>query len=399
MDRFTQVLAGLLGQSARLLPGSLRDWTEAVLAEAREVPAGIGRVAWLCGGLWLVAREVTTRGIIRALAFAAGAAGLAWISWPGSASNSATPLNRTYLVGIVVLLAALPLVIRHHFGPARRGWAPRIVRATGYALVLILIAAKAMKDRDGSKLGQYFVVVPGLWAMEIVLLLVIAAYAAGLLILTAQRIRLTRWSLPVAIGFGAITAGVLYLLAPFGVGVDPAGSALKWFGVAGLALPAMAALLVARLSAGDTRPGRRYATSQGTLAATCAMATAALLLAVLTSVSIALLPSHVPLQLPRPSNGLCETCDPVNVTIPPPVRHEYWAEISVGQAGQTPLAFLLLAPLLGAGLGVVTGAIASRSPRTSDRGACDPVLSAPSAPPGPLPPIPPLPPAAESPPA
>ena len=175
----------------------------------------------------------------------------------------------------MVLLAALPLVIRHHFGPARRGWAPRIVRATGYALVLILIAAKAMKDRDGSKLGQYFVVVPGLWAMEIVLLLVIAAYAAGLLILTAQRIRLTRWSLPVAIGFGAITAGVLYLLAPFGVGVDPAGSALKWFGVAGLALPAVAAFLVARLSAGDTRPGRRYATSQGTLAATCAMATAA----------------------------------------------------------------------------------------------------------------------------
>jgi hypothetical protein len=44
MDRFTQVLAGLLGQSARLLPASLREWTEAVLPETREV-SGRGRPA------------------------------------------------------------------------------------------------------------------------------------------------------------------------------------------------------------------------------------------------------------------------------------------------------------------------------------------------------------------
>ncbi|MGH3395880.1 MAG: hypothetical protein ACRDPO_14450 [Streptosporangiaceae bacterium] len=371
MDRFTQVLAGLLGQSARLLPASLREWTEAVLAEAREVPAGAGRLAWPAGGLWLVAREVTMRGIVRALAFTAGAAALAWISWPGSPSNSATALNRTYLIGTVVLLAALPLVIRRYLGPARPGWAPRVMRAGGYALVLILIAAKAVKDRDGSKLGQYFVVVSGLWAMEILLLLVIAAYAAGPLVLTSRRLRLTRWSLPAAVGLGAITAGALYPLAPFGVGVDPASPSLKWFGVAALVLPAVTAFLVTRLSARDPRPGRLPAAQQGTLAATCAMAAAALLLAVLTSVSIALLPSHVPLQLPRPGGGLCETCDPVNVTIPLALRHEYWAEISVGQAGQTPLAFLLLAPLLGAGLGGVTGAVASRRPRTSGPEAGD----------------------------
>jgi hypothetical protein len=33
------------------------------------------------------------------------------------------------------------------------------------------------------------VIVPGLWVLEIVLLLVIAGYVAGLLILTSQRIR------------------------------------------------------------------------------------------------------------------------------------------------------------------------------------------------------------------
>ena len=43
-------------------------------------------------------------------------------------------------------------------------------------------------------------IVPGLWVLEIVLLLlVIAGYVAGLLILTSQRIRLTRSGLPVGI--------------------------------------------------------------------------------------------------------------------------------------------------------------------------------------------------------
>ena len=42
-------------------------------------------------------------------------------------------------------------------------------------------------------------IVPGLWVLEIVLLLVIAGHVAGLLILTSQRIRLTRSGLPVGI--------------------------------------------------------------------------------------------------------------------------------------------------------------------------------------------------------
>jgi hypothetical protein len=46
MDRFTRVLAGLLGRSAGLLPAARRDWAKAVLAEAGEVPAGSGRSGW-----------------------------------------------------------------------------------------------------------------------------------------------------------------------------------------------------------------------------------------------------------------------------------------------------------------------------------------------------------------
>jgi len=374
MDRFTRVLAGLLGRSAGLLPAARRDWAEAVLAEAGEVRAGAGRVAWLGGGLWLVAREVVMGRVIRVLAFAVAAAGMVWIGWPGASSNSAIPLNRVYAVGTVVLLAVLPWVVRRYFGPVRSGWAPRAPRVGGYAMVLALIAAKTVKDRDGSKLGAYFAVVPGIWAMEILLLLVIAAYVAGLLILTSQqRVRLARWILPTAIGFGAATAGVLYPLAPLGVNVDPSGPSLKWWGLAALMLPLATGFLAARLSARDTRPAALGPTGQGCLAASCAMATAALLLAVLTSVTIALFPHHVPLQTPPPpSGGGCETCDPNQVVIPPGLRHEYWVELSVGQAGETPLAALLIAPFFGAWLGVLGGGLARKSPGTRRRGVSGP---------------------------
>jgi hypothetical protein len=378
MDRVTRVLAGLLGRSAGLLPAARREWAQAVLAEAGEVPAGAGRVAWLGGGLWMVAREAVMGRVIRGLAFAAGAVGLVWIGWPGASSNSATPLNRMYVTGTVVLLAVLPWVVRRYFGPVRDGWAPRAARVGGYVMVLVLIAAKAVKDRYGSKLGAYFVVVPGIWVLEIVLLLVIVGYLAGLFILTSQRIRLTRWGLPAGIGLSAVTAGVLYPLASFGVKVDPNSPSLKWWGVAALALPLATGLLAGRLAARDTRPGALNPIQQGCLAASCAMATAALLVAVLTSVTIALFPHQVPLEgTPAAGGGPdagyiagggCETCVPVRTVIPPGLRHEYWVEISVGQAGDTSLAFLLFAPFLGAGLGALGGGLASRSPGTRGRG-------------------------------
>jgi hypothetical protein len=363
-----------------------------------EVPAGSARVAWLCGGLWLVAREVATvRRVIRVLAFATRAVGLVWIGWPGASSNSATPLNRVYVTGTVVALAVLPWAVRRHFGPVRGGWAPRAARVGGYAMVLALIAAKAVKDRYGSKLGAYFVIVPEFWVLEILLLLVIVGYVAGLFILTSERIRLTRWGLPVGIGFGAVTAGMLYVLAPFGVGVDPDGPSLKWWGVAALALPVATGLLVGRLAARDTRPAvltPEQGALQGCLAASCATATAALLVAVLTSVTIALFPHRVPLEgTPAAGGGPgagyiagggCETCDPVNTVIPPGLRHEYWVEISVGQAGMAPLAFLLFAPFVGAGLGAFAGGFASRSRGTRGRAGGGPHAPSPPAPSQPL---------------
>ena len=104
-----------------LLSERRRDWVEALLAETDDLPSPSARLAWLGGGLWLVVREVVMNRIVQALAFAAGAVGLVWIAWPGASTNSATPVNRMYVVGTLVLLAGLPLLVRRYAGPVRAG--------------------------------------------------------------------------------------------------------------------------------------------------------------------------------------------------------------------------------------------------------------------------------------
>ena len=217
MDQLTRMLAGLVRGLAGLLGEHRRDWVHALLAETDDLPAPSARLAWLGGGLLLVAREVLMNRIIQALAFVAGAVGLVWIAWPGAPANSATPVNRMYVVGTLVLLAGLPLLVRRYFGPARPGLASLVTRAGGYAVVLALIAATAVQQRIGSQLGTYFpAILPG-WAMDAGFLLIIAGDVAGLLILTSRRVQFTHRVLPTALGIGALTAGVLYPLAPFGI--------------------------------------------------------------------------------------------------------------------------------------------------------------------------------------
>jgi hypothetical protein len=311
--------------------------------------------------------------IIQALAFVAGAVGLVWIGWPGASTNSATPVNRMYVVGTLVLLAGLPPLVRRYFGPARPGWAPLVTRVGGYAVVLALIAVTAVQQRISSQLGGYFPVILPVWAMDVGFLLIIAGYVAGLLILTCRRVQFTRRVLPLALGIGALTAGVLYSLAPFGISAMAEAAShsmhggpvvvadyllLACFTLAALTVPVAVHAVATRLADRDTRPGLLTSTRQALLATAGAMSTAAILVALFTSITIALLPHQVPQQL---GDGICPTCDPSTIVIPANLRQEYYFEESVGGAGDGTSA-LWFVPLVGVALGALRGHCRYHSP-------------------------------------
>lgn len=367
MDRLTRILTILVRGLAGLLGAERRDWVDALLAEVGQYPSRSARLAWVSGGLWLVTKELVLNRIIRILAFTAGAVALVRAGWPGAATNSAIPVNRMYVVGTLVLLAGLPLLVRRRFGMAQPGWAPRTARVGGYAVVITLIGAIAVKDRLASELGQFFPVIVPVWVMDVGFLLVLAAYIAGLLILTSQQVRFSRRVLPLSVGIGICTAAGLYALAPFGIDdlleaiahTFHGGPAVgRWpvllcFGFAALAVPVAVHAMATRLADRDNRPGVLSPAQQALLATSAAMATAALLVAMLTSVTIALMPSHVPQQFS--TGGMCPTCDPSTIVIPTNLRHEYYEEESIDGAGGDTLTALLIVPLLGAGLGAMRG--------------------------------------------
>ncbi len=372
MDRLTPMLAGLIRGLAGLLGEHRRDWVHALLAETDDQPTPSGRLAWLAGGLWLVTREVLMNRIIQALAFTAGAVALVWIAWPGASTNSATPVNRMYVVGTLVLLAGLPPLVRRYVGPIRPGWAPLVTRVGGYAVILGLIAATAVQQRIGSQLGKYSPVILPIWAMDVGFLLIIAGYVAGLLILTSRRVQFTRRLLPIALGIGALTAAVLYPLAPFGLnGTAEAASQslhggpavvadyllLACFVLAALAVPVAVHAVATRLADRDTRPGLLTPARQALLATGAAMATAAILVALFTTVTIALLPHQVPQQ----PLAVCPACDPRAPVVPANLRHEYQFEQSVGGAGYGGLP-LWFVPLLGLAVGALRGHLRYYSP-------------------------------------
>jgi hypothetical protein len=369
MDRLTGMLAGLVRGLAGLLGEHRRAWVHALLAETGDLPTPSARLTWLGGGLWLVAREVLMNRIIQALAFTAGAVGLVWIAWPGASANSATPVNRMYVVGTLVLLAGLPLLVRRYAGPVRQGWGPRMVRVSGYAVVLALIAATAVQQRVGSQLGRYFPVILPIWAMDVGFLLIIAGYVAGLLILTSRRVQFTRRVLPTALVIGALTAGALYALAPFGLNDTAEAAAhslhggpvvaadylvLACFTLAALAVPAAVHAAATRLADRDARPGILTPASQALLATVGAMATAAILVAMFTTVTIAMSPHHFTGPHQAAGGGTCPTCEPSTIVIPANLRHEYYFEDSVNGAGDGAIA-LLVVPLIGAALGAMLG--------------------------------------------
>jgi hypothetical protein len=241
------------------------------------------------------------RRIIFLLAFAAAAAGVLWVGWIGPAGHRATPLTRVDVIAAVLIPAAAPWPVRRRFGPAGQGWLARVVRVTGYAAVFALLLAKAEVERRDYTALDGHAGLAGAWAGEIVFLLVLAVYSAGLLAVTAQRPPAGRTTLAIGTSAGVAAGLVSYALPPLHPLHVPAGWQTDLY-QAGRLL-AVPLLLGAGVAAGvmvarRTRAGRGRLTladtksRQGFVAGLCAGGAAALLFVLLSTGTIALAP-HV----------------------------------------------------------------------------------------------------------
>ena len=193
----------------------------------------------------------------------------------------------------------------------------------------------------------------GLWAGEMVFLVVVAAYVAGLLAVTTQRPPVSRAALAIGTGVGIAVGLAMYALPPL---AHPPHVANAWLTGAYtaarvLVLPLVAGagvaagLMAARRTSGrgSQLPLADTRARQGVAAGLCAGAAAALLLSVLGISTIALLPQEAArLQWALPGRH----------TAPGSV---YAFEVSLSNSAAGHLLVLILAPLLFAGLGAWGG--------------------------------------------
>jgi len=297
MTWLTRMMAALLRWSAGLLPADRRVWVRALWAEADEVPAGRRRLAWLAGGVRLTAREAAlSRRLGYLLAFAAAAAGTAWSAWSGPPGDSAIVINRVDVITMAVILAGLPWAIRRTLGPVAGSRLARLVRTGGYAAILVLVLVKAAVERVAGAPPNNVHGPARAWIGEVVFLAVMAGYAAAILACTARRSPAVPATVATGTAIGAAIGVVAYALGPLGFPLRFTGSAPARLYDAAVVLGVLLTLcapvtagLAATRRAGRARPAGSRA-RQGAIAGLCTGVAAALVVAVLSTATIALLP-------------------------------------------------------------------------------------------------------------
>ncbi|HEY2127808.1 MAG TPA: hypothetical protein VGH77_11560 [Streptosporangiaceae bacterium] len=235
------------------------------------------------------------------LAFAAASVAVLWVGWVGPADHPATLLTRVDVVAALLILALLPWPTRRRFGPTGPGWLVRVIRVLGYAAVFALLLVKAeVERREGMAAGGQ-AQLAGAWTGEIVFLLVLAGYTAGLLAVTARRPPAGHTALAIGTAVGAAAGLVSYALPPLNPLRVPAGSLTDVYQAGRLlAVPlVLAAGVAAGLTAARRTPARRgrlavadIRSRQGFAAGLCAGGAAALLFVLLSTGTIVLAP-HV----------------------------------------------------------------------------------------------------------
>lgn len=302
------------------------------------------------------------------LALAAAVIALVAVGWPGSAGDPATLISRVSVGGVVLMLAGLPWLVRRRFGALARGWAPPLVRAIGCATVVGLLAEKARVEHLEFAAAAHRPSLAGLWVGEVVFLLVIGGYAAGLLAVTASRAPARRTTLVIGGGAGALIGVLVYLLRPLADKLHIANPALAVLYQVGkvLAVPlVLAAAIAASVTAArraSSRPGpdalplRDVRARQGFAAGACVGFAAAVVVSVLGIATIAL--------LPHAATGLQWTLPGRNA----PAGSVYHFEVGMTEAGAGFLLVLLIFPVVGAGLGAWAGMFAGDTGLRPDGG-------------------------------
>jgi hypothetical protein len=351
-------MTGLLRQATRLLPADQRPWAEAMLAEVDSVPAGAERLGWLRGALWVTARRVQVLRTVLIGVVATGAAvAVIRYGWHGDWDNPATPVNRIFLVSIVVVLAALPWLTRSGkiFGPVCGNTAARVLRVGGYlavcALLPIVISVGNFAGARVARCGECSPAEQQQWQAErvgdavggsLIIFVLMALYAAGILWMTARRVSISPAAQAVGGGCAVVGGLAVYGLSPTGRTWDAGRGWLNT--VIGLAV--VLVVLGTPMVAGGWAAARSRTSTpsedwlkQGILAGTVVGAVGALLITVLTIPTMLVFPDRVPLKWANPS---------------PLVPHGTVFEIqmSLGDAAVGYIVWLLLGPLLGATLGL-----------------------------------------------
>jgi hypothetical protein len=379
VGKLSRAAAAAGGGAARLVPAGRRDWVRAVWAEAGEVPSGLRRLAWLAGGMQVIAGEaLTARRIGRWLLFAAAATVTARIAWPGAPGSFATAVTRMDVVTVVLRLAGLPWLARWLLGPASNYLLARFLRAGAYAAVLALMAAKA-----GVLRGVPAETGPALQFdcfAQIVFLVVMAGYVAAILAVAARRSRVAPATLAIGTGAGIALGAVMYAVAPLGLSKDATepwlpGSdidpvvLLAWIVLLGG--PVVAGLVAGRRYHGPGSPGQLANAKiwQGGVAGFLATGTGALMVTVLGTGTVALMPRAAWLR---------RWLYPGQHLLAAAVHsHEFTASNRVGGYGLILVAFPVIGVLLGM-FGVAMTDLAT-SPGSSPGG------DGPPGPPGPEP--------------
>ena len=266
------------------------------------------------------------------------------------------------MITILVILAGLPWAVRRARGPMAGGGQARMIRTAGYAALLVLVLVKAAVERAADAPPNNLDAAARAWTGEITFLAVMAGYVAVILVYTASRSP----AVPATVAIGtAIGTGRWRLGLPAGAAGIPAGFNGWWpahLYDAAMALGALLALcapvaagLAATRRAGGLMPARSRA-RQAAMAGLCAGTAAALVVAALSTATIALLPYGAGLR--KLGRRPCWPLDAgrrqvTSISVSALVRLGYVAGDSAFAAGY--LVVLLLSPLAAWGLGAWAG--------------------------------------------